>query len=443
MEDGVFDLIQKEENYQRRTLRLIPSENYVSPEVLRALGSVLGNRYSEGYPKKRYYQGQTFIDEIESLAIERAQKVFGVPFVNVQPYSGSVANSAVYFGLLEPGDTIMGMSLDSGGHLTHGTPKITFSGKFFNSVSYSVSENGFLDYEKVRNLALEYKPKLIISGATAYPRTLDFEKFGQIAAEVSAFHMADISHIAGLVATGNHPSPVGFADIVTTTTHKTLRGPKGALIMVTNRGLEKDPDLGLKINKAVFPGMQGGPHENNIAGIAVCLLEAQKPEFVQYAKKVISNASTLANELTSRGFSLVTGGTDNHLILADVRNKAPDGWFLAWALEYANIIVNRNAIPFDPNPPFYPSGIRMGTPAITTAGLSEKHMSMVANWMDVVSQAAFRIVSKTIPENKIEPIDKMTRLKIKEQLSQDDIILDISSQVAEFCQENYCLPSSI
>lgn len=440
MEDEVFGLIQKEENFQKRTLRLIPSENYVSSEVLRALGSGLGNRYSEGYPQKRYYQGQEFVDEIESLAIERAQKVFGVPFANVQPYSGSVANSAVYFGLLEPGDTIMGMSLDSGGHLTHGMPKITFSGKFFNSVSYAVSEDGSLDYEKVRNLALEYKPKLIISGATAYPRTIDFEKFGQIATEVSAFHMADISHIAGLVATGTHPSPVDFADVITTTTHKTLRGPKGALIMVTSRGLAKDPNLSSKINKAVFPGMQGGPHENNIAGIAVCLLEAQEPEFAQYAQKVISNASTLAYELTSRGFSLLTGGTDNHLILVDVRNKVPDGWFLAWALEYAGIIVNRNAIPFDPNPPFYPSGIRLGTPAITTAGLSEKHMSTIANWIDAVAKATSRIVSEAIPENKIEGIDKVARSQIKEQLSQDDTILGISSQIEKFCQENYCFP---
>ncbi len=429
--DAIFDLIQEEESRQKSVLRMIPSENYVSANVSLAVSSCLGNKYSEGYPKKRYYQGQKFIDEIELLAIDHAKKVFGVPHANVQAYSGSIANAAVYFALLEPGDTIMGMALDSGGHLTHGFPKITFSGKYFNSISYTVGEDGFLDYAKIRDLALQHRPRLIISGASAYPRGIDFDKIGQISAEVGAYHMADISHIAGLVATGAHQSPVEFADIITTTTHKTLRGPKGALVMATERGLESDADLGVKIDKAVFPGMQGGPHMNNIAGIAVALQEAMSSEFSQYIQQVVLNAETLATKLLEKDFSLVTKGTDNHLILIDIRNKNLDGWLLAWALEYAGIIVNRNAIPFDPNPPFYPSGIRLGTPAITSLGIKENSMEKIAQWMDAIT----KIAQSHLAQKKLEvgDLDKNSRQDLKLAFSKDPEILAIAGEVKKLC----------
>jgi glycine hydroxymethyltransferase len=431
--DEVFSLIKKEKARQKKVLRLIPSENYISPEVATALASCFGNKYSEGYAGKRYYQGLEFVDQLELLTKERAQKLFKVPHANVQPYSGSIANAAVYFGLLEPGDTIMGMALDSGGHLTHGFPKITFSGKYFNSISYIVGEDGLLNYEKVRELALQHKPKLLISGASAYPRKIDFSKFGEIADKVSAYHMADISHIAGLVATGEHVSPVEFADVITTTTHKTLRGPRGAMVLVTEKGLKKDPDLAKKIDKAVFPGMQGGPHNNTIAGLAVCLGEALSPEFDAYIKQVILNACTLAEGLLSRGFNLVTGGTDNHLLLIDLRNKNLDGWILAWALEFAGIIVNRNAIPFDPNPPFYPSGIRLGTPAITSLGLKEDSMDKIAQWIDDVAKIAQEHVDKLgVP---LKDLDKKMRQSLKEDFSRDKKILEIAQEVEKLLHD--------
>jgi len=382
--DEISSLIKKEEKRQWETLMLIPSENYTSPEVRKAVGSVLMHKYSEGYPGRRYYQGNKFIDEIENLAIERAKKLFKVPHANVQPYSGSPANAAVYFGLLNPGDTIMGMSLSAGGHLTHGHPKITFSGKYFKSIQYGVDKDGFIDYVQVGQLAQKCKPKLIIAGTTAYPRVLNWEKFAQIADSVGAILMADISHIAGLVAGGVHPSPVDYAHVITTTTHKTLRGPRGAIIMVTQKGLEKDADMARKIDRAVFPGLQGGPHDNTTAGIAICLNEALQPSFKKYAKKVVANAKTLADELIKLGFKLATGGTDNHIILIDLRNKAISGKDAAVLLEKAGIVVNYNAVPNDPNPPFNPSGIRLGTPAITTLGMGEKEMEMIAKWINEV-----------------------------------------------------------
>ena len=384
----IAELILKETARQNSVLRLIPSENYISDEVADALASSFGNKYSEGYVGKRYYQGTKNIDELESLVITRAKTLFNVPHVNVQPYSGSIANASVYFSLLDVGDSLMGMELSSGGHLTHGFPKITFSGKYFKSFSYPVGKDGFIDYDLVRDLAVQHRPKMIISGASSYPRSIDFSKFGEIADEVSAYHVADISHIAGLVATGLHQSPVEYADVVTTTTHKTLRGPRGAMIMVTKKGLDKDSDLANKIDKGVFPGMQGGPHDNTIAGIGVCLGEALKPEFSDYISQVVKNAARLAEELQKAGFDLITGGTDNHLILVDIRGKGLDGWLFAWALEYAGIIVNRNAIPYDPNPPFYPSGVRLGTPAVTSLGLKETDMVKIAGWMKEVAEIA-------------------------------------------------------
>lgn len=365
---------------------MIPSENYTYPEVRAAVGSVLMHKYSEGYPQRRYYQGNKFIDEIETLAIKEAKKLFGVPHANVQPYSGSPANVAVYFGLLEYGDTIMGMNLASGGHLTHGHPKITFSGKYLNSVQYGVDKDGFIDYEQVRKLAEKYKPKLIVAGLTAYPRTLEWSKFARIADSVGSILMADISHIAGLVAGGAHPSPARYAHIITTTTHKTLRGPRGAIIMVTKKGLRKDPDMGKKIDRAVFPGLQGGPHDNQTAGIAIALRLAQNKLFKDYARLTVKNAKTLGKELIKYDFGLATGGTDNHLLLVDVRNKSTLGKPFATALEEAGIIVNYNTIPGDPNPPMNPSGIRLGTPALTARGMKEREMILIAGLINKVAQ---------------------------------------------------------
>lgn len=367
---------------------MIPSENYTCPEVRQAVGSVLMHKYSEGYPGKRYYQGNKIIDNIENLAIDRAKKLFGVPHANVQPYSGSPANTAVYMGLLEKGDVIMGMNLSSGGHLTHGHPKITFSGKYFNSVQYGVDKNGFLDFKEIRELAEKHKPKLIIAGLTSYPRTLDWQKFGRIADSIGAILMADISHIAGLVAGKAHSSPSNFAHIITTTTHKTLRGPRGAIIMVTQKGLKKDRDMAKKIDRAVFPGLQGGPHDNTTAAIAICLAEALKPSFKSYAKQIVKNAKVLGEELSAFGFKLATGGTDNHLILIDLRNKNISGKDAAILLEEGGIVTNCNTIPFDPNPPMNPSGLRLGTPALTTQGMKEKEMKLIAGWInDIVSDS--------------------------------------------------------
>ena len=380
----IAKLVELETERQKTSLEMIPSENHSSPAVREVLGSILTDKYAEGYPGKRYYAGLKYYDQIESLCQERAKKLFGVVHVNVQPYSGSPANQAVYVAVLNTGDTIMGMSLPHGGHLTHGW-KVNFSAKFFNSIQYGVNEKThLLDYDAMEKLVLENKPKLIWVGATAYPRIFDWEKLSHIAGKVDAYLAADIAHIAGLVAAGVHPSPVSFVHIVTTTTHKTLRGPRGGMIMVTEKGLKKDPELAIKIDKAIFPGLQGGPHENNIAAIAVCLKEATTPAFKKYAKQIVKNAKALAEELIKLGFNLVTNGTDNHLILVDLRNKGVTGKDAQLRLEEAGITINKNTIPFDPNPPFSPSGIRMGTPAITTRGMKEKEMKKIAGWINEV-----------------------------------------------------------
>ncbi|MDP2910202.1 MAG: serine hydroxymethyltransferase [bacterium] len=380
----IFSLIKKEIERQKTSLEMIPSENHTSAAVREALGSLLTDKYAEGYPGKRYYAGLEYYDQIEELCRERAKKLFKVAHVNVQPYSGSPANQAVYFALLNPGDTVMGMSLPHGGHLTHGW-KVNFSAKYYNSVQYGVDEKtNLIDYNQVAELVKETKPKLIWVGATAYPRIFDWEKFSQIADSVNAYLAADIAHIAGLIVAGVHSSPVPYVHIVTTTTHKTLRGPRGGMIMVTEKGLKKDPDLANKIDKAVFPGLQGGPHENNIAAIAVCLKEASEPNFKKYGAQIIRNSQALASELIKCGFNLVTGGTDNHLILIDLRNKNISGSEAQNRLEKAGITANKNSIPFDPNPPFNPSGLRLGTPAITTRGMKEKEMKLIAQWINQV-----------------------------------------------------------
>lgn len=381
MHSPILKLIKQEELRQQTTIRLIASENYVSDDIKFALGSNLTNKYSEGYPHARYYEGQEFIDQIEDIAIEHAKKLFGVEYVNVQAYSGSPANLAVYFALLEPGDTVIGMSLDAGGHLTHGH-RVNFSGKWFNSHQYSLTPEGDIDYEALEKMAKELQPKLIVSGLSAYPKQIDFERIGNIAKEVGAYHLADIAHISGIVATGKHPSPVPHADVITMTTHKMLRGPRGALILTNDKKLHK------KIQKAVFPGLQGGPHNNNIAGIAIALEEALTPEYEAYTEQILKNAKALGEALKKRGFDIVADTTENHLILVDLRPKNIDGNTLSKALIKVNIETNMNAIPFDPAPPKNPSGIRLGTPAITTIGLTEEHMDTIAEFIDQTVEAA-------------------------------------------------------
>ncbi|MFZ0082376.1 MAG: serine hydroxymethyltransferase, partial [Trebonia sp.] len=375
------DLIEAEASRQRDKIRLIPSENYVSVAVLEASGSVLTNKYSEGYPGRRYYEGQQFIDPIERLACERAEQLFGVDHANVQPYSGSPANLAVYLAFVAPGETVMGMALPMGGHLTHGWG-VSATGKWFRAVQYGVrADTGRVDLDQVRDLALAERPKLIFCGGTAIPRTIDFPAFAEIAAEAGAVLVADIAHIAGLVAGGAHPSPVGYAPVITTTTHKTLRGPRGAMIMTT-------AEYASQVDKAVFPGLQGGPHNHTTAAIAVALREAAEPSFRDYAHQVVANAKALAAALLDRGYALVSGGTDNHLILIDLTPQGIAGKPAAKALDRAGIEVNYNTVPFDPRRPFDPSGIRIGTPAITTRGLGEPHMAQVAAWMDEAITAA-------------------------------------------------------
>ena len=370
----VGEAMQSELARQRRNLELIASENIVSPAVMAAMGSVLTNKYAEGYPGKRYYGGCECVDVVENIAIERACKLFGAKYANVQPHSGAQANTAVYFALVNPGDTIMGMSLAHGGHLTHGSP-VNISGKYFNFVSYGLGNDETIDYDKVRAMAIESQPKLIVAGASAYPRAIDFERLSQIAKEVGAYLMVDMAHIAGLVAAGLHMSPVPYADVVTTTTHKTLRGPRGGLI------LTNDEELAKKINKAVFPGTQGGPLMHVIASKAVCFGEALKPEFKAYQEQIVKNAKTLANALVEKGFRLVSGGTDNHLMLVDLQPFNITGKDLEKKLDEVYITVNKNAIPNDPQSPFVTSGVRIGTPAVTSRGLVEEDMKKIAEYI--------------------------------------------------------------
>ncbi len=367
-------VMEQELGRQRRNLELIASENLVSPAVMAAMGSVLTNKYAEGLPHKRYYGGCEYVDVIEEIAIDRATKLFGAKYANVQPHSGAQANTAVYFALLEPGDTVMGMSLAHGGHLTHGS-SVNISGKYFNFVPYELGDDEFIDYDRAQALAEEVKPKMIVAGASAYPRIIDFKRLSEIAKSVGAYLMVDMAHIAGLVAAGVHPSPVPYADITTTTTHKTLRGPRGGLI------LTNDEELAKKINKAVFPGTQGGPLMHVIAAKAVCFGEALKPEFKTYGETVVANAQALAKGLVDRGFRLVSGGTDNHLMLVDLRSFHLTGKEFEHRLDEVYITVNKNAIPNDPEKPFVTSGIRVGTPAVTTRGLKSEDMEIIAQAM--------------------------------------------------------------
>jgi glycine hydroxymethyltransferase len=392
----VYELIRQENARQSGAIRLIPSENYVSRAVMQASGSCLTNKYSEGYPGRRYYEGQQVTDLIERIAQQRAKKLFKADHANVQPYSGSVANLAAYAALINPGDTIMGMSLVDGGHLTHGW-NVSLTSRFFKSVPYTVDpKTGRLDFNLIEDLAKKHRPKIIISGATAYPREIDFEIFGQIAKKVGAYHVSDIAHIAGLVVAGIHKSPIPYADIVSTTTHKTLRGARGGMLLCKKEHADK-------VDRAIFPGLQGGPHMHTLTAIAVALAEADTPEFAIYAKQIVKNSKALAAKLLENGFNLVTGGTDNHLILIDLRNKKVPGKKLAKALDRAGIVTNYNTVPSDPAPPGNPSGLRIGTPAITTRGMKEKECEQSASLIN-------KVVENIDNESVIEEVAKESLL---------------------------------
>ncbi|MFH2028522.1 MAG: serine hydroxymethyltransferase [Nanoarchaeota archaeon] len=424
----VFDIIKKEGQRIKDGLELIPSENFASKAVLQTLGTFFNCKYSEGYAKKRYYGGNEFVDHVELLAIERAKKAYGVPHANVQPYSGSPANFAVYVATCKVGDTIMGHNLPDGGHLTHGW-KASVTGQFFNSVPYHVKEDGYLDLDEIKRLAEEHKPKLIWVGATAYVREFPFEELGKIADSVGAYLAADIAHISGLVVGGAHKSPVPHVHIVTTTTHKTLRGPRGGMIMVTQKGLDKDPDLANKVDRAVFPGLQGGPHDNQTAAIAVALGEALRPDFKDYAAQIVKNSKALAKSLMDNGLKLVTDGTDNHMILIDLTPfGVGKGVFVQEALEMANMTTNKNTIPADPSSPFYPSGIRLGTPAITTRGMKESEMEQIGKW---IAEVIKEVKDFDLPEAKEERKSYIS--EFKEKIDGNKTIARIKQEVTELC----------
>ncbi|MCR4329216.1 MAG: serine hydroxymethyltransferase [Candidatus Roizmanbacteria bacterium] len=430
VDSAVYDIIRKEDKRLSTTLMMIPSENYASRAVEEAVGSKFGDKYAEGYPQKRYYQGQRNADMLELLVIDRAKALFGVPHVNVQPYSGSPANLAVYNALLQPGDTILGLSLAFGGHLTHGASASATS-KFFHSVQYSLDDAGMINFSEIESLVKKHKPKIIVAGTTAYPRFLDWKRFSQIADKSGAYLMADIAHLSGLIAAGAYPSPVPYVHIVTTTTHKTLRGPRGAMIMVTDKGLKKDALLSDKIDKSVFPGLQGGPHLNTIAGIGVALHEANTTRFKKYGKQVIQNAKTLASELLKYNFTLVAGGTDSHLILIDLSNKKLLGNTVAEALEYVGIVANKNSVPYDKNPPFYPSGLRIGTPGITSRDMGKREVKIIAKVIHKTVEAVYTHKIKTLKKDSLEKKKSVRRLLIKGT----EELRALRSIILELCQQ--------
>jgi glycine hydroxymethyltransferase len=422
----IFNLLKLEEKRQKEGIELIPSENYASAQVRKLLGSVFANKYSEGYPGKRYYGGNQVVDQVEILAQERAKRLFKVPFVNVQPYSGSPANLAVYLAVCQPGDAVMGQALTAGGHLTHGH-NVSATGIYYKTIQYGVdpTKPRLFDYEAISKLAKEYRPKLIWVGATAYPLKFEYEKFAEIADAVDAYLAADIAHVSGLIAGGAHPSPAKYVHIITTTTHKTLRGPRGAIIMVTEKGLKKDPDLSQKINKAVFPGLQGGPHDNQTAALAAALDEAGRPSFRKYAVQIVKNAKTLAKVLADGGLKLVGGGTENHLILVDLTETLGigNGVFAEKALDLVNLTANKNTVPGEQSSPFYPSGIRLGTPAATTRGMKEKEMTIIGETILAVIEILKKLnlpvekeeKKKILPSliKKLEKDKEIVRLRAK------------------------------
>ncbi len=434
--DAVFGLIEKEYQRQQEMIGLIPSENIASPAVASVLSSCLSNKYSEGYPRRRYYEGNQVIDEIEDLAVERVKKLFTVPYANVQPYSGSPANSAIQFALLKPGDVFMGLALASGGHLTHGHPDVTFSGKYFRSIQYGLDASARIDFDGLRTLAKRHKPKMILAGTTAYPFILDFKKFREIADEVGAWLVADISHITGLIVAGEHPSPVPYVDVIMSTTHKTFRGPRGAMILVTERGLKRDPDLGKKIDSAIIPGLQGGPHNATTAAIAIAAAQASTAKFKTYAKHIRKNANALADALKRNNLTLVGGGTENHLMVIDL---SPIGFGMgaqvAYAMDLAGMYANKNTVPSEKSSPFYPSGVRLGTPLVTTRGMKEKQMNMIGDWIGrVVDQVREYPLPKDVKARK----EFFKNFKMKMQKSKE--LKEIRQEVKTLCKK-FPLPS--
>jgi glycine hydroxymethyltransferase len=425
----IRSLIEEENERQRTGLELIPSENHTSVAVLEAMASTFTDKYAEGYPGKRYYSGNAVADKLETLVQDRAKKLFGVPHANVQAYSGSPANLAVYVATCELGDPIMGLNLPDGGHLTHGW-KFSATSKFWKSFPYHLNPDGSFDFEEIRRIALECKPKIIWCGGTAVPRAIPFAEFAKVADEVGAYLVADVSHIAGLIVGGQHESPAPYAHIITTTTHKTLRGPRGALILVTDKGLAKDPDLATKIDKAIIPGLQGGPHLNTIAGIGVALHEASLPAFADYAKRVVENAKTLADALMSNGFTLVSGGTDNHLLLIDLRPTGMGrGKFLQAALERVGLYANMNTVPGDDSSPLNPSGLRLGSPAATTRGMGPDEMRLIAS---LVTRVRDQIADVKLSDDKEER--KAINTAFKERLETDPFFAEMRKEVEEFCK---------
>lgn len=430
-QDPIFDLIQQEEKRQKEMIGLIPSENVVSPAVAGVLSSCLSNKYSEGYPYRRYYEGNQIIDEIETLAQDRVKQLFDVPYVNVQPYSGSPANLAIYFALMAPGDTLMGLKLSNGGHLTHGHPTVTASGSFYTSVQYGVRPDARIDFDELARLAQEHRPKVIVAGNTAYPFQLEFDKFRAIADAVGAWLVADISHVTGLVVGGEHPSPVPYADVIMTTTHKTFRGPRGAMILVAERGLTRDPDLGKKIDSAIIPGLQGGPHNATTAGIAVAALEAMQPSFKRYARQIRKNADALATRLMKQGLELVGEGTETHLMVIDLTKVGVGlGVQAAFAMDVAGIYANRNTVPTEQGSPFYPSGVRIGTPLVTTRGMKEKEMEQIADWIVRVVER----VSERWPSLPVK--GKAAYIKqFREEALADPVLLAIRREVKTLAKQ--------
>ncbi len=420
----IHELIRQEEDRQIERIGLIPSENTVAPEVSSVLSSVLSNKYSEGYPHRRYYEGNQIIDQVEDMARDRLKDLFDVPHVNVQPYSGSPANTAIYFALLEPGDTIMGLKLAMGGHLTHGH-KVTLSGTFFNSVQYGVKADARIDFDEVRALAHKHQPKLIVAGNTAYPFELEFEKFREIADEIGAWLVADISHITGLVIAGQHQSPVPYADVIMSTTHKTFRGPRGAMILVTDKGMERDPKLGRRIDNAIIPGTQGGPHNATTAAIAIAARLAGESDFQEYGKQVRANADALAERLQENGVSLVGEGTETHLMLIDLTDRGYGlGTQVAYAMDVAGMYANRNTVPHEPISPFYPSGVRIGTPLVTTRGMKEPEMRQIADWITRVIE---HVQQDELPEDKSK---RRAFVKdFRKRADSDQVLLEILEEV--------------
>ena len=430
-DNQIHKLILQEEQRQQDKIGLIPSENNVSPQVSAVLSTCLSNKYSEGYAYRRYYEGNQIVDQIEALAIERVKDLFGVPYANVQPYSGSPANLAIYFAIMNPGETLLGLKLSMGGHLTHGHPKVTASGRFFNSVQYGLNDKARIDFDEVEELALKHKPKVIVAGNTAYPFILDFKKFRKIADKVGAWLVADISHITGLVIAGEHPSPFDDADIVMTTTHKTFRGPRGAMILVTKRGMKKDPDLGKKIDSAIIPGLQGGPHNATTAAIAIAAKEASTASFKRYGKQIRKNADALATELKKQGLKLVGDGTETHLILIDLTPFGNSlGTQVSFAMDIAGMYANKNTIPNEPGSPFYPSGVRIGTPLVTTRGMKEKEMKKIAQW---IAQVANHVKHEQLPtDNKKR---QLYLTDFKQRMSKDRVLLAICKEVKEMASQ--------